>query len=113
MKRTRARGKANGETMSRIVAGGNPRVREQILARLRSVEGHVRGIIRMVEEDEYCVDVIRQAKAVQRAIDKVTALVLERHLKQCATEAIRSNGARKRNRAISELLEIFENGRPG
>lgn len=98
--------------MPRTVAGSNPRVREQILTRLRSVEGHLRGIIRMVEEDQYCVDVIMQARAVQRAIDKVAALVLERHLKHCATAAIRSEGTRKRSRAISELLEIFENGRP-
>jgi DNA-binding FrmR family transcriptional regulator len=98
--------------MPRTVVGIDPRAREQILARLRSVEGHLRGIIRMVEEDQYCVDVIKQAKAVQRAIDKVTALVLERHLKHCATAAIRSESPRGRGRAISELLEIFENGRP-
>lgn len=98
--------------MPRTVVGLDPRAKEQILARLRSVEGHLRGIMRMVEEDQYCVDVIKQTKAVQRAIDKVTALVLERHLKHCATTAIRSEGPRKRGRAISELLEIFENGRP-
>lgn len=66
----------------------------------------------MVEDDQYCVDVIRQAKAVQRAIDKITALVLERHLNRCVTAAIRSESPRQRGRAISELLDVFENGRP-
>ncbi len=98
--------------MPRTIVGRDPQAREQILARLRSVEGHLRGIIRMVEEDQYCVDVIKQTKAVQRAIDKVAARVLERHLKHCATAAIRSERPRQRGRAISELLEIFENGRP-
>lgn len=97
--------------MSRTVASTDPRARKHILERLRSVEGHLRGIIRMVEEDQYCVDVIRQAKAVQRAIDKITALVLERHLNHCVTAAIRSENQRQRGRAISELLDVFENGR--
>lgn len=97
--------------MSGTVVGIEPRAKKQILARLRSVEGHLGGVIRMVEEDEYCVDVIRQAKAVQRAIDKITALVLERHLKHCVTAAIRSESPRQRGRAISELLDVFENGR--
>jgi DNA-binding FrmR family transcriptional regulator len=97
--------------MSRTVVGVEPRGKKQILARLRSVEGHLGGVIRMVEQDEYCVDVIRQAKAVQRAIDRITALVLERHLNHCVTAAIRSESPRQRGRAISELLDVFENER--
>jgi CsoR family transcriptional regulator, copper-sensing transcriptional repressor len=95
----------------RTAMGVDPRSRKQIVARLRSAEGHLRGIIRMVERDQYCVDVIRQAKAVQRAIDKITALVLERHLNHCVTAAIRSESPRQRGRAIAELLGVFENGR--
>jgi len=91
----------------------DPRAKEQIVARLRSVEGHVRGIIRMVERDAYCVDVIKQTKAVQRAIDKANALLLERHLNHCVSAAIRSEHARERERVISELLDVFESGRQG
>ena len=97
--------------MPRSVVGVDPRARKQIVTRLRSAEGHLRGITRMVERDQYCVDVIRQAKAVQRAIDKITALVLERHLHHCVTAAIRSESPRQRGRAITELLDVFENGR--
>jgi DNA-binding FrmR family transcriptional regulator len=99
--------------MSRTVRGVDPRAKEQILARLRSIEGHIRGVIRMVEEDAYCVDVIRQTKAVQRALDRANALLLERHLNHCVSAAIRSEDSRERERVIAELLDVFENGRAG
>lgn len=95
---------------SKTVAGLDPRTKAQILARLRSVEGHLRGVIRMVEEDQYCVDVIKQTKAVQHAIDKVNALALQRHLNHCVSTAIRSGNPRERERVIIELLDVFENG---
>ena len=53
---------------------------EQTLRRLQTIEGHVRGIQRMVEEDAYCIDVIRQIQAVQAALNKVSAQILEGHL---------------------------------
>jgi len=96
--------------MARTVVGLDPQAKEKILARLRSVEGHVGGIIRMVEGDTYCVDVIKQTKAVQSAIGRVNALLLERHLNHCVSAAIRSEHARERERVISELLDVFENG---
>lgn len=96
--------------MPRTVVGLDPRAKEKILARLRSVEGHLGGVIRMVEQDQYCVDVIKQTKAVQSAIDKVNAALLERHLNHCVSAAIRSDSARERERVISELLDVFENG---
>ncbi len=94
----------------KTVPGLDPRAKAQILARLRSAEGHLRGILRMVEDDRYCVDVLKQTKAVQRAIDRVNALVLDRHLNHCVSTAIRSGNPRERERVISELLDVFENG---
>ncbi len=94
----------------KTVAGLDPRAKAQILARLRTVEGHLRGIRRMVEDDRYCVDVLKQTKAVQRALDRVNALVLDRHLNHCVSAAIRSGAPRERERVISELLDVFENG---
>jgi len=99
--------------MATTVVGLDPRAKEKILGRLRSVEGHMRGIIRMVQEDQYCVDVIKQTKAVQSALDKANALLLERHLNHCVSAAIRSSDTRERERVISELLDVFENGRRG
>jgi DNA-binding FrmR family transcriptional regulator len=65
-------------------------------------------VVRMLEEDAYCVDIIKQTQAVQKAIDKLNALILEKHLNSCVTSAIRSNKASERERVVNELLEVFE-----
>ena len=79
-----------------------------ILKRLKSIEGHVGGIARMVDEDQYCVDILNQIMAVQRALDKVNGLVLDRHLHTCATTAIRGNDPDERERVIGEILNVFK-----
>jgi len=80
----------------------------EILNRLKSVEGHVRGIERMVDEDAYCIEVINQILAVQRALDKVNSMILERHLQTCVTTAIRGDDAGQRERVIAEIMNVFE-----
>ena len=80
----------------------------QIVRRLKSVEGHIRGIERMVEEGAYCVDVVNQIHAVQRALKKVSAAVLDRHLHTCVTHAVRGDDDRAKERVLDELLEVFE-----
>ena len=82
--------------------------RVNIRNRLRSIEGHVRGIERMVEDGEYCVDVVNQILAVQRALQKVNAMVLDRHLHTCVTTAIRGEDPDQRERVIGEILGVFE-----
>jgi len=94
-------------TMSHVQHGSKEK-RVKIQARLRSVAGHVGGVERMVEEGAYCVDVMRQVLAIQRALDRVNAAILEDHLETCATTAIRSSDTRERERTIVELLEVFE-----
>jgi DNA-binding FrmR family transcriptional regulator len=84
--------------------------RGAILNRLKSVEGHLRGVIRMVEEDAYCMDVIKQLQAIQGAIGRVNALVLQDHLQTCVTTAIRGDEPAERERVIGELLALFEQG---
>jgi DNA-binding FrmR family transcriptional regulator len=93
---------------TRKFQGLDPRGKQEILSRLRSIEGHLRGVIRMVEEDAYCIDVLQQTKAVQAALDRVNALLLERHLNHCVTTAIRSQDPRERERVIAELLDVFQ-----
>jgi len=83
-------------------------MKTQVLNRLRSIEGHVRGIERMVDEDAYCIDVIKQTIAVQHALDKVNGLILQNHLQTCVTTAIRGEEPQERERVIGELLEVFE-----
>jgi DNA-binding FrmR family transcriptional regulator len=80
----------------------------EIVDRLKSVNGHVQGIVRMVEEDRYCMDIIHQVQAVQRALERVNGLLLEGHMQTCVTGAIRSDDPKERERVIGELLEVFQ-----
>jgi len=81
---------------------------EETLKRLKIVEGHMRGVIRMVEEDAYCIDVIRQIQAVQAALNKVSAAILENHLDSCVTTAIRGDNPAERERVLKEIADVFE-----
>lgn len=79
-----------------------------IMRRLKSVEGHVRGVQRMVDEEAYCIDVVNQIVAIQRALKKVSGLVLDDHLHSCVTDAMRGPDAAARERVLGELIEVFE-----
>lgn len=81
---------------------------EKILRRLKSVEGHVRGVQRMVADDAYCIDVVHQILAIQRALKKVSGLVLDEHLHHCVTSAIRDADEANKEQVIGELLQVFE-----
>lgn len=96
------------ETDTAMVKHGSPQTRRKVLTRLRSVAGHVRGVERMVEDDIYCVDIMKQVLAIQRALDKINSMLLEDHLEHCASTAIRSDDPQERTRVIAELLEVFE-----
>ncbi len=85
-----------------------PEIKQDVIRRLKSVEGHVRGITRMVEEDAYCVDIMRQIHAVQRALEKINARVLENHLNTCVTTAVRSDDPAERERVMKEIVSVFE-----
>ena len=78
------------------------------LRRLKTIEGHLGGIIRMVEKDEYCIDVIRQIQAVGAALNKVSAQILDDHLNTCVTTAIQGRNAGERQRVLKEIREVFE-----
>lgn len=81
---------------------------DKALQRLRTVEGHVKGITRMVENEEYCIDIIRQIQAVQSALNKISTLILENHLNSCVITAIRGEDVADRERVLQEIGEIFE-----
>jgi DNA-binding FrmR family transcriptional regulator len=78
------------------------------LKRLRNIEGHLRGVIRMVEEDSYCIDVIRQIQAVEAALNKVSTRILEGHLNSCVITAVQGEDQSERERVLKEIAEVFE-----
>ncbi len=80
---------------------------ENTLRRLKSIEGHVRGIERMIDEDAYCIDVIRQIQAVQAALDKVSKIILDNHLNSCLITAVRGDDPEDRERVLNEISEVF------
>ena len=67
-----------------------------VLRRLKTIEGHLKGVVRMVEEDSYCIDVIRQIQAVEAALNKVSSQILENHLNSCVITAIQGEDAGER-----------------
>ena len=77
------------------------------LRRLKIIEGHLRGVIRMVEEDTYCIDVIRQIQAIDSALSKVSTQILENHLNSCVITAIQGNDRKERERVLKEVTEVF------
>jgi DNA-binding FrmR family transcriptional regulator len=78
------------------------------LRRLKTIEGHLRGIARMVEEDAYCIDIIRQIQAVEGALNKVSTQILEGHLNSCVITAIEGQDQSERERVLKEITEVFE-----
>ncbi|MDQ7849290.1 MAG: metal-sensitive transcriptional regulator [Armatimonadota bacterium] len=87
---------------------GSPEERRKVLTRLRSIAGHLEGVERMVSDGAYCIDIVRQTLAIQRALDRVNAMLLGDHLEQCVTRAMQSGDERERRRVIREILDVFE-----
>jgi DNA-binding FrmR family transcriptional regulator len=83
------------------------KTRSEALHRLKSVAGHVNGIIRMLEEDRYCIDVIKQIQATQIALARVSESILEAHLRTCVTTAIQGDDVSERERVLSEVVEVY------
>jgi len=81
---------------------------DNVLKRLRIIDGHLKGVIRMVEEDAYCIDVIRQIHAVEAALNKASGQILENHLNSCVITAVQGNDPAERERVLKEVLEVFE-----
>ena len=77
------------------------------LRRLKIIEGHIRGIHKMIEDDAYCIDVITQVQAVQAALEKFSAAVLEEHLNSCVTTALQGDDVSERQRVLTELMKVF------
>jgi DNA-binding FrmR family transcriptional regulator len=82
--------------------------RKQILRRLQSIEGHIRGIERMVDEETYCIETMKQINAVQAALAKVSQMILESHLNTCVTSAVRGDDPQERERVLREIADVFE-----
>ena len=79
--------------------------RTDVLKRLAFIEGHLQGVRRMVEQDQYCVDILKQTYAVRRAIEKMEGLMLDNHLHTCVIDGIKDG---REEEVMGELVELYE-----
>lgn len=82
-------------------------VKDSCTARLRRIEGQVRGLLRMVEGDRYCIDVVTQIQAVRAALKRVEEEVLRDHVSHCVEHAIRSGDTREQRKKVAELMQVL------
>ena len=81
-----------------------PEAKHDALKRLSYIEGHLAGIQRMVEEDKYCVDILKQTFAVRRAIQKLESVLLEGHLHSCVIDGVKDG---REDEVLGELVELY------
>jgi DNA-binding FrmR family transcriptional regulator len=82
--------------------------RAATVRRLRKIEGQVRGLIRMIEQDRYCIDVLHQISAVRAALTRAESEILRQHAASCVEDAIASGDVDVQRRKFSELVRLFE-----
>jgi DNA-binding FrmR family transcriptional regulator len=82
--------------------------KDEILKRTRIAAGHLEGVAKMIERDEYCIDVIRQIQAVEASLNRLSAKILENHLGSCVTTAVRGEDPDAREKVLKEIAEVFQ-----
>jgi DNA-binding FrmR family transcriptional regulator len=82
--------------------------KEEILRRARVAVGHLDGVAKMIEREEYCIDIIRQVQAVQASLNRLSAKILENHLSSCVTTAVRGDDPDSREKVLKEIAEVFQ-----
>lgn len=80
----------------------NEQSKQEVLTRLKKIEGQIRGIEKMVDEKRYCVDILNQVAAIRSALDSVSMILMKRHVETCVSSAIRAD---KGKGLIDELIE--------
>jgi DNA-binding FrmR family transcriptional regulator len=95
------------ETGARKAVGVDPEIKAANRHRLRRIEGQIRGLQKMVEDDRYCADIITQIASVQEALRGVARNLMRNHLHHCAAKALRSGKKREAQAMYDELLELI------
>jgi CsoR family transcriptional regulator, copper-sensing transcriptional repressor len=99
-------------TSERKAVGVDAEIKASNLRRLSRVEGQIRGIQRMIEDDRYCADILTQISSAQEALRAVARALMRNHLSHCATQAIQNGSEEDRQAMYDELLDIiYKNAR--
>jgi len=83
------------------------KTQKDLMKRLNIIEGQVRGIKKMVMNDTYCIDIMKQIKATRSALEKVNVRMLESHMNTCVTTRLRSDDPKEREEVIAEVVDVF------
>ena len=97
-------------TEDREMVKGHKTRHDENLSRLARIEGQVRGLQRMVEEGEYCIDIITQIQAAQSALGAVSRKILEKHIDHCVADAVKSKSKAATSKKIEELMKVLKRG---
>lgn len=81
---------------------------EKVVARLKRIEGQVRGLVRMLEEERYCIDVLHQMQAVKSALARAESELLKEHAAHCVADAIASGNTDAQREKVTELIDLFD-----
>ncbi|MHC4241523.1 MAG: metal-sensitive transcriptional regulator [Planctomycetota bacterium] len=92
--------------------GINPSHVDNIVA-LRRIEGQVRGVQRMIEERKYCIDILNQIYAVKGALGRVEEKILEKHFRNCVTEAVTGSSEKEKQQKMDEIFKLIHQTRRG
>jgi len=90
----------------------NPSHEDNLVA-LRRIEGQVRGVQRMIETNQYCIDILNQIYAIKGALRKVEEKILEKHFEHCVTEAVKGTSEREKQQKLDEILKLIHQTRKG
>ena len=82
--------------------------RQTVTRRLASAAGHIKGIERMAQDDTYCIDLIQQIQAVQAALNKVSAIILDNHMNTCMATAVHHDDPDERKKMLQEIVSVFD-----
>lgn len=81
---------------------------QNTINRLKRLEGQVRGVIKMLEDDRYCIDVLHQMQALKSAVARAESEILKDHAASCVEDAIRSGNANEQREKVAELIDLFD-----
>ena len=90
----------------------NPSHEKNLIA-LRRIEGQVRGVQRMIENREYCIDILNQIYAIKGALGRVEEKILQKHFRNCVTEAVKGSAEKEKERKLDEILKLIHQTRRG
>lgn len=83
-------------------------IKKRATHRSKIIEGQFKGLVKAIEKEEYCIDILTQSLAIQKSIGSLNKLILENHLKTCAKDQLNSKEKSEQSKAIEELLNLYE-----